>query len=103
MDRKIAGLLGAAAALTTMTGAQAAPTQAGPGPETSYRDLLAPVANAVPLLEADNARLAAAQANEKTEVAEITIGVGHHHHHHHVRVIRRPHHHHHHHHHRDHQ
>ena len=93
MDKKLAGLLGAAAALTTMTAAQAAPAPVGPEPVTSYRDLLAPVANAVPLLQADNARLAETQANEKTEVAQITIGIGHHHHHHHhVRVIRRHHH-----------
>lgn len=102
MDKRLAGLLGAAAALTTMTAAQAAPAPVGPEPVTSYRDLLAPVANAVPLLQADNARLAETQANEKTEVAQITIGIGHHHHHHHhVRVIRRHHHHHHHHHHHD--
>ena len=102
MDKRLAGLLGAAAALTTMTAAQAAPAPAGPGPVTSYRDLLDPVPNAVPLLEADNARLAETQANGKIEVAQITIGIGHHHHHHHhVRVIRRHHHHHHHHHHHD--
>jgi hypothetical protein len=99
MDKRIAGLLGAAAALTTMTSAQAAPAPAGSGPVTSYRDLLDPVPNAVPLLQADNARLGETQANEKTEVAQITIGIGHHHHHHHVRVRRHHHHHHHHHHH----
>jgi len=100
MDRKIAGLLGAAAALTTMTaGAQAAPVQqTGPATATTYRDLLDPIPNAVPMLQADNARLMEAP---KTEVAQITIGVGHHHHHHHVRIMRRHHHHHHHHHHHD--
>src|ERR1700722_13793046 len=97
MDKRIAGLLGAAAALTTMTAAQA-----GPEPVTSYRDLLDPVPNAVPLLQADNARLGETQANQNTEVAQVTIQVGHHHHHHHhVRIIRRHHHHHHHHHHHD--
>jgi hypothetical protein len=46
MDKKLAGLLGAAAALTTMSAAQAAPAI---GPElpqtTSYRDLLDPIPN----------------------------------------------------------
>jgi hypothetical protein len=95
MDKKIAGLLGAAAALTTMTSAQAAPAQSTElAPAASYRDLLDPVPNAVPMLQADNARL----SEKTTEVAQITIGVGHHHHHHHGVRIRLGHHHHHHHH-----
>jgi hypothetical protein len=93
MDKRIAGLLGAAAALTTMASAQAAPASTEPAPATSYRDLLDPVPDAVPMLEADNARLTATPA---TEVAQIVVGVGHHHHHHHH--ARRHHHHHHHHH-----
>src|SRR5579863_2481558 len=96
MDKRIAGLLGAAAALTAVTAAQATPAQA---PElaqaTSYRDLLDPVPNAVPVLKAENARAAERSA---TEVAQISVQLGHHHHHHHI-VIRRRHHHHHHHHH----
>jgi hypothetical protein len=93
MDKKIAGLLGAAAALTTMTGAQAAPVQpTGPAAAMTYRDLLDPIPNAVPMLQADNARLAEAP---NTEVAQITIGIGHHHHHHHIRIMRHHHHHHH--------
>jgi len=45
MDKKLAGLLGAAAALTTMTAAQAAPVVQAtePLPATSYRDLLDPL------------------------------------------------------------
>ena len=101
MDKKIAGLLGAAAALTTMTGAQAAPAQATqPAQVTSYRDLLDPVQNAVPLLEVDNARLAKTRG---TEVAQISVQIGHHHHHHHVRRHHHHHHHHVHHHHHHHQ
>jgi hypothetical protein len=92
MDKRITGLLGAAAALTTMASAQAAPASTEPAP-TSYRDLLNPVPDAVPMLRADNARLTATPA---TEVAQIVVGVGHHHHHHHH--ARRHHHHHHHHH-----
>jgi hypothetical protein len=61
MDKKLAGLVGAAAALTTMSAAQAAPAV---GPElpqvTSYRDLLDPIPNALPLLKADDQRLAPA-------------------------------------------
>jgi len=97
MDRKIAGLLGAAAALTAVTTAQATPVETL-APATSYRDLLDPIANAMPLLQADNARAA---AQSTTEVAQISVQVGHHHHHHHIVIRRRHHHHHHHHHHHD--
>jgi hypothetical protein len=91
MDKKLAGLLGAAAAFTTMSAAQAAPAV---GPElpqaTSYRDLLDPIPNALPLLKADDQRLAQSAG---TRTAQVVIG--HHHHHHHgarvyVRVGREP-------------
>jgi hypothetical protein len=82
MDKKVAGLLGAAAAPTRMSTAQAAPAR---GPElpqpTSYRDLLDPIPNAVPLLKADDERLAQAGG-----VRIAQVGVGHHHHHHGARV-----------------
>ena len=53
MDRKLAGLLGAAAAVTTLASAQAAPTSTSQLPEAaSYRDLLDPIANPIPLLNA---------------------------------------------------
>ena len=109
MDKKIAGLLGAAAALTTMTGAQANPSQqSAPTAVTSYRDLLEPVPGAVELLKADDARLAAASEEGNVKLAQYY----HHHHHHGYRgprvYVPRPryhhhhryyHHHHHHHHH----
>jgi hypothetical protein len=81
--RKIAGLLGAAAALTTMATAQAAPAQdTRMAPATSYRDLLDPIPNALPKLVADDV-----QRSEmpRTELAQLSvrIGRGHHHHHHH--------------------
>lgn len=96
MDKKIAGLLGAAAALTTMASAQAAPSQRTEMvPATSYRDLLDPISDAVPLLKSDNARLAESSRIELAQVS-VKIGHGHLHHHHHV-VVRRGHHHHHHH------
>jgi hypothetical protein len=103
MDKKIAGLLGAAAALATMNGAQAAPTQPPkPTAAGSYRDLLEPIPNAVELMKADDAALA-----ERSTQGDVKLAQYHHHHHHHhgyrrppPRVyVRRPHYHHHHHHH----
>ena len=110
MDKKLAGLLGAAAALTTMTAAQAAmPDQKTEiAPAASYRDLLDPVPNALSALKADNAKRDEAP---KTELAQVSVQVGggrhhhyHHHHHHHGVVVRlgsHHHYHHHHHHHHD--
>lgn len=97
MDKRIAGLLGAAAALATVGGANAATTAAPatePGAAASYRDLLNPVPNALAALKDDDARLAR-QSGEDVKVAQIVIGVGHHHHHHHHRWYGHHHHHHH--------
>src|ERR1700730_18160579 len=105
MDKKIIGLLGAAAALSTFTNANATQVESTtPVPAANFRDLLNPVPNALEALKAYDARLAKAKA---TEVAQISIQLGHHHHHHHhhhvvpriIRVVPRGHHHHHHHHH----
>jgi hypothetical protein len=112
MDKKIAGLLGAAAALATVGSVNAASANGAPGnapaAATSYRDLLNPVANPLEALKADDARLASTPA-DATKLAQVSIGVGvphHHHHHHHHHVVPQvhvrvapPHHHHHHHHH----
>ena len=107
MDKKIAGLLGAAAALATVGGANATEVQGNPtNPAASYRDLLNPVPKALEALKADDARLANTPADE-VKLAQIGIVVGHHHHHHHhhmaprIRIVppHRHHHHHHHHHH----
>jgi hypothetical protein len=88
MDRKIAGLLGAAAALTTATAAYAAtPTPADLPLVTNYQDLLTPVPNPVAALRADDARLAKLPAGEMKIAQE--------HHHHHRPPPRRRHHHHH--------
>jgi hypothetical protein len=106
MDKRVAGLLGAAAALTTLSAANAtaAPVQSL-APATSYRDLLAPVPNAVAALKADDARRAVVGTG--VQLAQYDHH-HHHHHHHHHRVfvpppfrpfVRRHHHHHHHHHH----
>jgi hypothetical protein len=100
MDKKIAGLLGAAAALTSMTAANAATTVQGePSQVASYAELLNPVPNAVAQLIADDAAREARLHGSGMEVAQIQIEVGRHHHHHHHRYHRRHRHHHHHHHH----
>ena len=66
MDKKLAGLLGAAAALTTMSSAQAAAPaqQTEIAPASSYRDLLDPVPNALSALKADDARRAELQGTQ---------------------------------------
>jgi hypothetical protein len=116
MERKIAGLLGAVAALGTMNGAQAAPA---PAPTdvmraNSFADLLEPIPNASALLQAIDESAPAQPADSNIQLAQVVIGIGrdhhHHHHHHHagygryyaprvVVVPRRYRHHHHHHHH----
>jgi hypothetical protein len=102
MDKKIAGLLGAAAALTAVSGTQAAtpPQATEPAPAANYADLLQPVANPVEALKADDTR-----RGEAVRTAQVTIQLGHHHHHryyhhhhHHHRYYSHHHHHHHHHH-----
>ena len=90
MDKKIAGLLGAAAALTTMSGTQtaAAAPSAGLEPAATYRDLLEPIPNALALLKSDDTQGTDTRADGQTQLAQ---------HHHHHRWWRRHHHHHHHH------
>jgi hypothetical protein len=103
MDKKIAGLLGAVAAVSTLGSAQAAPT---PNPmETlranSFAELLEPISNAAELLQAVDEQ-PAPSAEGKIQLAQFY----HHHHHHAYRrfapriiVVPRHRHHHHHHHH----
>jgi hypothetical protein len=79
MDKRVAGLLGAAAAVTVVTGAQAAPAQpAQLTAASNYRDLLEPIPNAVALLKADEASRGQAAPAAKLERVQY-----HHHHHHH--------------------
>jgi hypothetical protein len=79
MDKKLAGLLGAAAALTTVTAAQAAPAQPAPvAPATSYADLLQPIPNAADALKADE--VARFQSGPAAKLERVQY---HHHHHHH--------------------
>ena len=107
MDKKIAGLLGAAAAVATVGGAQASATPAQTSNDAltarSYPDLLTPIANAAEALIADNARLEA-KASEGVQLAQYYPNRYYHHHHHHhhhgyYHYRYRYHHHHHHHHH----
>jgi hypothetical protein len=81
MDKKIAGLLGAAAALGTLNTAQAAPA---PAPSdmlraSSFADLLEPIPNAASLLQAIDESTPAQSADDNVQLAQFY----HHHHHHH--------------------
>jgi hypothetical protein len=98
MDKKIAGLLGAAAALAAVGSANAATEAQGnpQNPAAGYRELLNPVPNAVAALKADDARREAEARNVKTAQVSVQFGHHHHHHHHHGVRIRVGHHHHHH-------
>jgi hypothetical protein len=98
MDKRIAGLLGAAAALGALSTAQAAPAPASEPSDVlqanSYSDLLQPIQNAAATLKVIDERAPAASAEAKVQLAQA-----HHHHHHHHHYRRHRHHHHHHHHH----
>ena len=97
MDKKIAGLLGAAAAVATVGCAQAstAPAQAPKDPLTArtYADLLTPIPNATEALIADNAQLEA-KPSEGVQLAQYYHHHHHHHHHGYYRYYRHHHHHH---------
>jgi hypothetical protein len=106
MEKKIAGLLGAMAALGAFNATEAAPI-ASPAPidvlrANSFADLLNPIPNAAALLQAVDESGPVPSANENIQLAQYH----HHHHHHHgwrrpvvvVPRYRRHHHHHHHHH-----
>jgi hypothetical protein len=85
MDKKIAGLLGAVAALGSLHAAQAAPSldptevlQAN-----SYAELLEPIPNASALLRAVDEARPAPSADANVELAQYYRHHHHHHHHHH--------------------
>ena len=83
MDKKVAGLLGAAAALTAMQGVQATAAPATePAASANYHDLLEPIPNALDALKADDAQLAAGA--RPVQMAQL---YHHHHHHHHHTII----------------
>jgi len=83
MYKKIAGLLGAAAALTTLGTMQANATppadQSTAASARSYAELLDTVPNAASQLKADDA----AQARPRVTLAQYVYIYRHHHHHHH--------------------
>jgi hypothetical protein len=108
MEKRIAGLLGAIAAIGTVNAAQATPI---PAPTdvlraNSFADLLEPIPNAAATLQAVDESRPAPEAN--VQLAQFVVFPHHHHHHHHHhgygrRIVIVPprfrHHHHHHHHH----
>jgi hypothetical protein len=110
MDKKIAGLLGAVAALSTLGAAQATPAPGTSDALTanSYADLLEPIPNAAKTLQALDEQAPAKSAEGNVQLAQF-YRHHHHHHHHHGYYRRGPvivvpgrrfrHHHHHHHHH----
>jgi hypothetical protein len=110
MDKKIAGLLGAVAALSTLGATQATPAPAPSDALTanSYADLLQPIPNAAKTLQALDEQAPAKSTEGNVQLAQMHR---HHHHHHHSHWQRGPvvvigrhrhhHHHHHHHHHND--
>jgi hypothetical protein len=112
VDKKIAGLLGVVAGLSTVGSTQAATGPASNPSEalqaSSYADLLAPIPNAAALVKAhDAAQEQLAEAAGEVQVAQVYyapypppyVDYRHHHHHHHHRYYRRYSHNHHHHHH----
>ena len=99
MDKKIAGLLGAVAALGAVSTTQAA--RLAPRQEVlranSFAELLTPIPNASAVLQAVDREDGTASSEAKLQTVQY-----HHHHHHHNRTViikRHRHHHHHHHHH----
>jgi hypothetical protein len=99
LDKKIAGLLGAVAALGTVSSTEAMPLspQSEVLQANSYADLLTPIPNAGTILRAMDEQEGAGTGAARVQLAQYHHH--HHHHHHHVRHPRRHHHHHHHHHH----
>ncbi|HEY1932387.1 MAG TPA: hypothetical protein VGG99_10275 [Acetobacteraceae bacterium] len=102
MDKKIGGLLGAVAGLATMGAAHAAtPPAFNPADAlhaSSYSELLAPVANAVALVRADDAAREQTAPVQQVDYYRGPVAHHHHHHHHHHHQAYNHHHHHHHHH-----
>jgi hypothetical protein len=103
MNKRIARLLSAAAALTAFSAANAAvPSQASElAPPTTYRDLLNPIPNAAAAVKADDARIATDATSGHLQLVQYYYHHHHHHHHHHhfvpppFRPFFRHHHHHH--------
>jgi hypothetical protein len=87
MEKKIAGLLGAVAALGALNAAQAAPAPS-PAPSdvlraNSFADLLEPIPNAASLLQAIDESAPVQSVDENVQLAQFYHHHHHHHHHHH--------------------
>lgn len=100
MDKKLVGLLGAAAGLATLGSAQAAtPTESPQTSAASYRELLDPIANPVAALKADDEAALQRSPIETAQYYPYPYGYygdygyyrhyhhHHHHHHHHHGVV----------------
>ena len=86
MDKKIAGLLGAAATLGAMNAAQAAPTPSTPADglrANSFAELLEPIPNAASLLQAVDQAQPGPSTEANVQLAQYFYYRHHHHHHHH--------------------
>jgi hypothetical protein len=81
MEKKIAGLLGAVAALGTLAGAQAA-VPSDVLKANSYADLLEPIPNAARTLQALEEQAPAKPGEANVQVAQFYYHHHHHHHHH---------------------
>src|SRR3974390_2610485 len=86
MEKKIAGLLGAVAALGTLNGAQASPAPAANPSDAlkvnSYADLLEPIPNALKVLQAIEEQQPLKPWEDNVKVAQYYHHHHHHHHHH---------------------
>jgi hypothetical protein len=96
MDKKIAGLIGAVSSLAALDPAQAAIAHhlSDAMRAQSYDDLLEPIPNAVPLLQASDTLLK--QRDAEASQAKVEMAQYYYHHHHHHRFFRPYYHHHHH-------
>jgi hypothetical protein len=94
MEKRIAGLLGAVAALGTLSAADAAPAPATSDAlrASSFAELLEPIPNAVALLQAVDEQQSTGPGANVQMAQVVVVRRRHHHHHHHYR---RHHHHHH--------
>ena len=86
MEKKIAGLLGAMAALGAFNAAEAAPTPSPAASDAlranSFADLLEQIPNAAALLKAVDQSRPAPSADENVKLAQVYYHHHHHHHHH---------------------
>ena len=92
MDKRIAVLLGAVAAVGALSSAQAtpAPSTTDVMQANSYADLLEPIPNAAKVLQALDEQAPAKSAEDNVQVAQFYHHHHHHHHHHHGYFRRGP-------------